>query len=62
MPAIIDCSWYNYLSSVCMESDETSKTDSASAHCCIRMNDGREYFVEKPEFITVGDYTAVDSY
>jgi hypothetical protein len=24
----------------------------------IRMNDGREYFVEKPEFITVGDYTA----
>jgi len=24
----------------------------------IRTNDGREYFVEKPEFITVGDYTA----
>jgi hypothetical protein len=24
----------------------------------IRMNDGREYFVEKSEFITVGDYTA----
>lgn len=24
----------------------------------IRMNDGREYFVEKPEFIMVGDYTA----
>lgn len=24
----------------------------------VRMNDGREYFVEKPEFITVGDYTA----
>jgi len=24
----------------------------------IRMNDGREYLVEKPEFITVGDYTA----
>jgi hypothetical protein len=24
----------------------------------IRMNDGREVFVEKPEFITVGDYTA----
>ena len=22
------------------------------------MNDGREVFVEKPEFITVGDYTA----
>ena len=24
----------------------------------IRMNDGREYFVEKPEFIIVGGYTA----
>ncbi len=24
----------------------------------IRMNDGREYFVEKPEFIMVGDYAA----
>ena len=24
----------------------------------IRMNDGRELFVEKSEFITVGDYTA----
>jgi hypothetical protein len=24
----------------------------------IRMNDGREYFVEKPEFIHVGDYSA----
>jgi hypothetical protein len=24
----------------------------------IRMNDGREYLVEKPEFIIVGDYTA----
>jgi hypothetical protein len=24
----------------------------------IRMNDGREYFVEKPEFIVIGDYTA----
>jgi hypothetical protein len=23
----------------------------------IRMNDGREYFVEKPEFIVVADYT-----
>jgi hypothetical protein len=23
----------------------------------IRTNDGREYFVEKAEFITVGDYT-----
>jgi hypothetical protein len=24
----------------------------------IRMNDGREYLVEEPEFIIVGDYTA----
>jgi hypothetical protein len=24
----------------------------------IRMNDGREYFVEKPELIHVGDYAA----
>jgi hypothetical protein len=24
----------------------------------IRMNDGREYYVEKPEFIHIGDYTA----
>ena len=24
----------------------------------IRMNDGREYFVEKPEFIVVADYSA----
>jgi hypothetical protein len=24
----------------------------------IRTNDGREYLVEKPEFITVADYTA----
>ena len=24
----------------------------------IRMNDGHEYFVEKPEFIHVGDYAA----
>lgn len=24
----------------------------------IRMNDGREYFVEKPEFIVVADYNA----
>lgn len=23
----------------------------------IRMNDGRDYVVEKPEFITIGDYT-----
>lgn len=29
-------------------------------HCPLRIrtNDGHEYFVEKPEFITVGDYTA----
>ncbi len=26
--------------------------------CLMRLNDGREYLVEKPEFITVGDYTA----
>jgi hypothetical protein len=24
----------------------------------VRMNDGREYLVEKPEFVIVGDYTA----
>jgi hypothetical protein len=24
----------------------------------LRLNDGRKYLVEKPEFITVGDYTA----
>jgi hypothetical protein len=24
----------------------------------IRMNDGREYFIEKPEFIVVADYSA----
>jgi hypothetical protein len=28
----------------------------------IRMNDGREYFVEKPEFIVVADYTAAILY
>jgi hypothetical protein len=40
-----------------MEPDELKEL----VHDCpllIRMNDGREYFVEKPEFITVGDYTA----
>ncbi len=40
-----------------MESDELKEL----IHQCpllIRMNDGREYFVEKPEFIIVGDYTA----
>jgi hypothetical protein len=26
------------------------------------MNDGREYFVEKPEFIVVADYTAAILY
>lgn len=24
----------------------------------VRMNDGREYYIEKPEFVTIGDYTA----
>jgi hypothetical protein len=28
----------------------------------IRMNDGREVFVEKPEFIMVGDYNAAVLY
>lgn len=40
-----------------MESDELRDL----IHDCpllIRMNDGREYFVEKPESIIVGDYTA----
>lgn len=40
-----------------MESEELEKL----IHECpliIRMNDGREVFVEKPEFITVGNYTA----
>jgi len=40
-----------------MESDELKEL----IHECpllIRMSDGREYFVEKPEFIIVGDYTA----
>jgi hypothetical protein len=40
-----------------MEPDELKEM----IHDCpllIRMNDGREYFIEKPEFIHVGDYTA----
>ena len=40
-----------------MESDEL-KSMIRDCPLLIRMNDGREYFVEKPEFITVGDYTA----
>jgi hypothetical protein len=40
-----------------MESDEL-KAMISDCPLLIRMNDGREYFVEKPEFITVGDYTA----
>ncbi|QEG35007.1 hypothetical protein [Bythopirellula goksoeyrii] len=39
---------------------ENSELRELIAECPlqIRMNDGREYFVEKPEFIIVGDYTA----
>ena len=40
-----------------MESDEL-KDLIRDCPLLIRMNDGREYFVEKPEFIIVGDYTA----
>ena len=40
-----------------MESDEL-KDLIRECPLLIRMNDGREYFVEKAEFITVGDYTA----
>jgi hypothetical protein len=40
-----------------MESDELEKL-IRECPLLIRMNDGREVFVEKPEFITVGDYTA----
>jgi hypothetical protein len=40
-----------------MESPELEKL-IAECPLLIRMNDGREYFVEKPEFIIVGDYTA----
>ncbi|HEX3598510.1 MAG TPA: hypothetical protein VHU84_00125 [Lacipirellulaceae bacterium] len=40
-----------------MESDEL-KEMVRDCPLLIRMNDGGEYFVEKPEFIHVGDYTA----
>ena len=40
-----------------MESEELQKL-IRECPLLIRMNDGREVFVEKPEFITVGDYTA----
>lgn len=39
-----------------MESDDLQKLIS-DCPLLIRMNDGREYRVEKSEFITVGDYT-----
>ena len=38
-----------------MEPDEL-KAMIRECPLLIRMNDGREYFVEKPEFIHVGDY------
>lgn len=40
-----------------MEADEFRQL----VHECpliVRMNDGREYVIEKPEFVMVGDYTA----
>jgi hypothetical protein len=40
-----------------MESEEL-QTLIRECPLLIRMNDGREVFVEKPEFITVGNYTA----
>ncbi len=40
-----------------MESEELQELIS-ECPLQIRMNDGREYLVEKPEFIVVGDYTA----
>jgi hypothetical protein len=40
-----------------MEPDEL-KAMIRDCPLLIRMNDGREYFVEKPEFIHVGDYAA----
>lgn len=40
-----------------MEPDEL-KAMIRECPLLIRMNDGREYFVEKPEFIHVGDYAA----
>ncbi len=40
-----------------MESDDL-KDMIRECPILIRMNDGREYFVEKPEFIVVADYNA----
>jgi hypothetical protein len=40
-----------------MEADDLNKM-IRECPLLIRMNDGREYFVEKPEFIVVADYTA----
>jgi hypothetical protein len=40
-----------------MESEDLQKMIQ-ECPLLIRMNDGREYFVEKPEFIVVADYTA----
>jgi hypothetical protein len=40
-----------------VESDDLEKMIS-ECPLLIRMNDGREYFVEKPEFIVVADFTA----
>jgi hypothetical protein len=40
-----------------MEADDLQKL-IRECPLLIRMNDGREVFVERPEFITVGDYTA----
>jgi len=40
-----------------MESDDL-KDLLKECPLLIRMNDGREYFVEKPEFIVVADYNA----
>ena len=40
-----------------MESEDLQKM-IRECPLLIRMNDGREYFVEKPEFIVVADYTA----
>jgi hypothetical protein len=40
-----------------MESEDLQKL-IRECPLLIRMNDGREVFVEKPEFIMVGDYNA----
>jgi len=40
-----------------MEQDDLQKM-LRECPLLIRMNDGREVFVEKPGFVTVGDYTA----